>query len=124
MSRPARHVAALVLLARQFGLPVEEIGLVGGERLVIELTGHGATGAAEGRGSNVADALDVAVRDLLHAWDHGLERALGIVADMRLVAERVVHGDVSVEAGAAELDRDVDGMLQKRRWLLARGATP
>jgi phosphoribosylformylglycinamidine synthase subunit PurL len=76
-----RHLAALVLLARQFGLPVEEIGLVGGERLVIELTGHGATGAAEGRGSNVADALDVAVHDLRHAWDQGLERALGIVAD-------------------------------------------
>ena len=73
-----RHAAALLLLARHFGLPVEEIGVVGGERLVIELTGHGATGAAEGRGSNVADALDVAVHDLRHAWDHGLERALGI----------------------------------------------
>jgi phosphoribosylformylglycinamidine synthase len=74
-----RHAAALLLLARQFGLPVEEIGVVGGERLVIELTGHGATGASEGRGSNVADALDVAIHDLRHAWDHGLERALGIV---------------------------------------------
>jgi phosphoribosylformylglycinamidine synthase len=75
-----RHAAALLLLARHFGLPVEEIGVVGGERLVIELTGHGATGAAEGRGSNVADALDVAVHDLSHAWEHGLERALGIVS--------------------------------------------
>jgi phosphoribosylformylglycinamidine synthase len=75
-----RHAAALLLLARQFGLPVEEIGVVGGERLVIELTGHGATGASEGRGSNVADALDVAIHDLRHAWDHGLERALGIAS--------------------------------------------
>jgi phosphoribosylformylglycinamidine synthase len=75
-ARP-RHAAALMLLARQFGLPVEPLGVVGGERLVIELTGHGATGAAEERGSRIADALDVAVADLRHAWDHGLARALG-----------------------------------------------
>ena len=73
-----RHAAALLLLARQFSLPAEEIGVVGGERLLVELTGHGATGAAEGRGSSVADALDVAIHDLRHAWEHGLERALGI----------------------------------------------
>jgi multiple sugar transport system substrate-binding protein len=47
-----------------------------------------------------------------------------IVSDMRLMAERVVHGDLSVEEGAADLDRDVDAVLQKRRWLLARGVTP
>ncbi len=72
-----RHVPALELLARQHGLPVEAIGTVGGERLVIELAGAGATGSAEARGSRVADALDVAVADLTHAWDHGLPRALG-----------------------------------------------
>jgi multiple sugar transport system substrate-binding protein len=43
---------------------------------------------------------------------------------MRLMAERVVHGDLSVEEGAADLDRDVDAVLQKRRWLLSRGMTP
>jgi phosphoribosylformylglycinamidine synthase len=75
-TRP-RHAPALELLARQFGLPVEGLGVVGGHRLVIELTGHGATGAAEERGSRIADALDVAVADLRHAWDHGLTRALG-----------------------------------------------
>ena len=69
-----RHAAALVLLARQHGLPVEELGLAGGDRLVIELTGGGAT---EERGSGVADALDVPLADLRHAWDHGLTRALG-----------------------------------------------
>ena len=37
----------------------------------------GATGAAEERGSRVADALDVPLADLRHAWDHGLARALG-----------------------------------------------
>jgi phosphoribosylformylglycinamidine synthase len=72
-----RHAPALVLLARQHGLAVEELGTVGGERLVVELAGAGATGAAEERGSRVADALDVAVRDLRHAWETGLNRALG-----------------------------------------------
>jgi hypothetical protein len=72
-----RHVPALELLARQHGLPVETLGVVGGERLVIELAGAGATGSAEGRGSRVADALDVPIHDLRHAWEHGLPRALG-----------------------------------------------
>ncbi len=72
-----RFAPALTLLARQYGLPVEPLGSVGGDRLVIELAGAGATGAAEGRGSRVADALEVPVRDLLHAWEHGLGRALG-----------------------------------------------
>lgn len=72
-----RHAPALLLLARQFGLPAEELGTVGGARLVVELTGEGATGAAEARGSRVADALDVPVAELRHAWEHGLVRALG-----------------------------------------------
>jgi phosphoribosylformylglycinamidine synthase len=72
-----RHAPALALLARQHGLAAEQLGVVGGERLVVELTGAGATGAAEERGSRVADALDVAVKDLRHAWDTGLSRALG-----------------------------------------------
>jgi multiple sugar transport system substrate-binding protein len=65
-----------------------------------------------------------------HAFREQLERARAqpkvpewerIMSDMRLVAERVVREHVSVEEGAAELDRDVDAMLQKRRWLLAQG---
>ncbi len=72
-----RFSAALVLLARQRGLPVEELGRVGGERLYIELIGAGATGASEERGSRIADALDVPLADLRHAWDQGLVRALG-----------------------------------------------
>jgi phosphoribosylformylglycinamidine synthase len=72
-----RHVPAVILLARQHGLPIEELGVVGGERLVIELAGSGATGAAEERGSRVADALDVPLGELRHAWDQGLNRALG-----------------------------------------------
>ena len=73
----ARFAPALELLARQHGLPVEPLGAVGGDRLVIELAGAGATGAAEERGSRIADALEVPVVDLHHAWDHGLSRALG-----------------------------------------------
>jgi phosphoribosylformylglycinamidine synthase len=72
-----RHAPAVALLARQHGLAIEELGRVGGDRLVVELAGAGATGAAEERGSRVADALDVAVRDLRHAWETGLSRALG-----------------------------------------------
>jgi phosphoribosylformylglycinamidine synthase len=75
-SRP-RHAPALILFARQHGLPSAEIGVTGGERLTIELAGEGATGAAEARGSRVADAVEVRVEDLRHAWDQGLPRALG-----------------------------------------------
>jgi phosphoribosylformylglycinamidine (FGAM) synthase-like enzyme len=71
------HAAAVELLARQHGLPAEAIGSVGGARLFIDLAGAGATGAAEERGSSVADAIDVALVDLTRAWEHGLPRALG-----------------------------------------------
>ncbi len=71
-----RHAPAVELLARQHGLPVEALGSVGGDRLVVELAGAGATGAAEERGSRVADPIDVALSDLAHTWDHGLARAL------------------------------------------------
>jgi phosphoribosylformylglycinamidine synthase II len=71
------HTPALELLARQHGLPVERIGTVGGEALVIESTGAGPMGASEERGSRVADALEVPLTALRHAWDHGLPRALG-----------------------------------------------
>ena len=72
-----RHAPALALLARHHGLPVETLGTTGGPRLVLELVGEGATGAAEERGSRIADALEVPVEDLRHAWEHGLPRALG-----------------------------------------------
>ncbi len=72
-----RYAAALALLARQHGLPVEAVGSVGGDHLVIELSMAGASGNIEDRGGGVADALEVPVADLRHAWDHGLARALG-----------------------------------------------
>ncbi len=70
-------IGAVEALAREHEVPVVSIGSVGGERLVIELAGAGATGAAEERGSNVADAIDVSLDDLRRAWEHGLPRALG-----------------------------------------------
>ncbi len=77
LSTSPRFVPALLLVARQHGLPAARIGTVGGERLVIELGGRGATGDAEDRGTQTADALDVLLTDLRHAWDFGLVRALG-----------------------------------------------
>ncbi|HET7029091.1 MAG TPA: phosphoribosylformylglycinamidine synthase subunit PurL [Candidatus Limnocylindrales bacterium] len=84
LSASPRHVPALVLLARQHGLPIEMLGEVSARiddgtaaRLVVELHGAGATGSAEDRGSRVADAIDVGLGDLRHAWLGGLERALG-----------------------------------------------
>jgi phosphoribosylformylglycinamidine synthase len=68
-------------LAAAHGLPVRRLGTVGGDRLVIDLVGDGATGAAEERGAGVADAIDVAVADLAHAWRSALPRALGEDAD-------------------------------------------
>ncbi len=65
---------------RGFGLPVRRLGLVGGQRLTIDLVGDRATGAAEERGAGVADALDVDLQELGHAWRSALPRALGEVA--------------------------------------------
>ena len=75
-TRP-RYTPAFELLARQHGLPVERIGVVGGDRLIVELAGSGATGAAEERGSRVADPIDIPIANLEHTWEHGLARALG-----------------------------------------------
>ncbi len=64
-------------LARRHGLPVRRLGAVGGDRLRIQLTGEGATGAAEGRGAGVADEIDESLTVLRHSWQAGLPRALG-----------------------------------------------
>ena len=39
-------------------------------------------------------------------------------------AELAVRRELDVDAALAALDRDVDRILEKRRWLLARGVTP
>ncbi len=45
-----------------------------------------------------------------------------IMDEMRLVSERVVEGGLGVDAAPAVLDARVDVILEKRRWLLDRGA--
>ncbi len=44
-----------------------------------------------------------------------------ILTEVQLVAERMVRGEYGVDAAAGEMDRRVDRILQKRRWLLDRG---
>jgi multiple sugar transport system substrate-binding protein len=43
-----------------------------------------------------------------------------IATEMRLVAERAVRLNLSVDEAAAELDARADRILEKRRWILAR----
>lgn len=44
-----------------------------------------------------------------------------IVTEMQIVAERMVRGEFSVAAAAAEIDERADRLLEKRRWMLDRG---
>ncbi len=75
------HAGIFEQLAVSYRLPVASLGTTGGDRFQIDLAGEGATGAAEERGSRIADAIDVPVADLRHAWEHGLSRALGWAGD-------------------------------------------
>ncbi|MFC0633105.1 sugar ABC transporter substrate-binding protein [Brevundimonas balnearis] len=45
-----------------------------------------------------------------------------IVTEMQIVAERMVRGEHTPEAAAAEIDRRTDRLLEKRRWMLERDA--
>lgn len=44
-----------------------------------------------------------------------------IVNEMQLAAEAVVRGRMDIEEATRVLDRKVDAILEKRRWLLSRG---
>lgn len=44
-----------------------------------------------------------------------------IANEMRLVAERAVIGQLSIDEAVRELDARADDILEKRRWMLARG---
>lgn len=44
-----------------------------------------------------------------------------IVNEMQYAAEEVVRGRMNVEEATRALDRKVDAILEKRRWMLARG---
>lgn len=45
-----------------------------------------------------------------------------IVTEMQLVAAQAVHGELSIDQAAAEIDRRADLILEKRRWMLESGA--
>jgi len=45
-----------------------------------------------------------------------------IATELRLVVERVVHGELAADAAPAELDARADRILEKRRWMLDRRA--
>jgi multiple sugar transport system substrate-binding protein len=45
-----------------------------------------------------------------------------VMQEMRVMAERVATGTQEVDAATTEFDAEVDGMLEKRRWLLDRAA--
>ncbi len=47
-----------------------------------------------------------------------------IANELRLVAERTVHGELTIDEAAAELDARADRILEKRRWLLSRRDGP
>lgn len=44
-----------------------------------------------------------------------------IVGEVQLVAEHMVRGDYGVDAASVEMDKRVDRILEKRRWLVERG---
>ena len=44
-----------------------------------------------------------------------------IVTEMQIVAERMVRGEYTPEAAAAEIDRRADRLLEKRRWMMEQG---
>lgn len=44
-----------------------------------------------------------------------------IESEVQLVAEHMVRGDYGVDAATTEMDKRVDRILEKRRWLLDRG---
>jgi phosphoribosylformylglycinamidine synthase II len=64
--------ARLSAIAARHSLPLELLGTTGGRQLRIELQGEGATGAAEERGADIADPIEVDVAELRHAWSAGL----------------------------------------------------
>jgi len=43
-----------------------------------------------------------------------------IATDLKLVAEKAAHGELTADQTVAELDKRADEALAKRRWILAR----
>jgi len=99
-------------------------------RPAIQRTFHDLTGdlpprrSAWSEGNLAEDIHALAFRDQLERvkpapqipeWER-------IASAMQEVAERAVHGELTVSAAARELDARTDAILEKRRWLLSREA--
>ncbi len=119
MSRASRHKALAWRLIEYLSQPEMQRRL------------HAATGDLPPRRSVWRDA-GLADDRYARAFRDQLERVKPtpkvpewerIATEMRLAAERAVRGDGSIERAAAELDARADGILEKRRYLIARGAT-
>ena len=96
----------------------------------IELRFHRMTGDLPPRRSAWRDA-SLATDARARAFRDQLERVKPapkvpewerIADELRIIAERTARGDMSVDDAARELDARAERILEKRRWLLARGA--
>ena len=94
-----------------------------------QLALHRATGDLPARRS-VWEAADLAQDPIVTAFARQLELARPlpkvpewerVVTEMQVVADRMVRGEFTVRGAAAEMDRRVDEILAKRRWMLERG---
>ncbi len=96
----------------------------------VELRFHRMTGDLPPRRSAWRDAA-LATDARARAFADPLERVKPapkvpewerIADELRIVAERTARGDMSVDDAARELDARAERILEKRRWLLMRGA--
>jgi multiple sugar transport system substrate-binding protein len=96
----------------------------------VQLRFHGLTGDLPPRRSTWRDPV-LAKDAYARAFHDQLERARPtpnvpewerIAVEIRVVAEQMVGGRLSVDEAAAELDRRADAILEKRRWMLDQPA--
>jgi multiple sugar transport system substrate-binding protein len=89
---------------------------------------HGLTGNLPSRRSPWKTAA-LANDPYARAFRDQLERARAapkvpewerIATEIRLVAEELANGRLTVDQAATEMDRRADAILEKRRWMLAR----
>jgi multiple sugar transport system substrate-binding protein len=99
---------------------------------VIQLRFHTDTGDLPPRRSTWTDS-GLSSDAYAHAFHDQLERLKptpkvpeweSIAQQIRLVAERTVHGDLTIDQAAQLLDQHTDEILEKRRWILDREIKP
>ena len=115
--RSSRHVQAAWRLIEYLSDPAVQVRFY-------ELSGNLPPRRTAWRDERLADDL------YAKAFRNQLERARPppavpewerIVTEMQLTAEQVVHGNLDIDTATRQLDRRVDAILEKRRWMLAHG---